>query len=181
MVEDVSRSVSSDFKSAGDAIFVLGQTKNELGGSEYYAMKGQLGANVPQVNFGKNAALYRKLEKAIAVRLVASCHDCSDGGLAVALAECCIGGNVGAEAELGPLAAKLTGEQVLFSESAGRFVVSVKKKDEKAFIRAMRGVPCARVGAVAQHEALSISVNAKGMLAVPVSSLRDSWKKTMDW
>ena len=110
-VEDVSLSVTSDFKADGDLIYVLGETKDELGGSEYYAMKGQLGANVPKVDFRRNFSLYGKLQRAIAKRLVASCHDCSEGGLAVALAECCIAGDIGAEADIGPLAGKLQAHQ----------------------------------------------------------------------
>ncbi|VVC01986.1 Phosphoribosylformylglycinamidine synthase subunit PurL [uncultured archaeon] len=179
-VEDVSRAVTSDFKSEGDAIFVLGETRNELGGSEYYAMKGSLGANVPKVNFRKNFSLYRKLENAIAKGLVASCHDCSDGGLAVALAECCIGGEAGAQVELGK-SGKISAEAALFSESSGRFVVSVRKKNEKAFARAMQGAPAAKVGHVTSGKELSVSMRGKSAISLPVAQMKSSWKKTMDW
>ena len=179
-VDDVSRAVTTDFKSEGDIIFILGETKNELGGSEYYAMKGSIGANVPRVNFRKNFALYRKLGNAIAKGLVSSCHDCSDGGLAVALAECCIGGEVGAEIELGKCAGKLPAEAMLFSESAGRFAVSVKRKNEQAFARAMRGAACEKVGTVGK-DSLSISMNGRHVVSVAVQQMRSSWKKSMDW
>ena len=129
----------------------------------------------------KARRLFRKLETAIRKGLAASCHDCSEGGLAVALAECCIGGNIGAEVELGSHAGKLMSEQVLFSESAGRFVLSVKKKNEKAFARSMRGTPCARIGQVFGQGVLSIKLHGQELLSLPVSSLRDAWKKTMDW
>ncbi|MCX8195262.1 MAG: phosphoribosylformylglycinamidine synthase subunit PurL [Candidatus Micrarchaeota archaeon] len=180
MVEDVSQAITSDFKQEGDFIFVLGETKNELGASEYYAMKGVLGANVPKVNFAKNYALYRKLSAAISRGLVSSCHDCSEGGLAVALAECCIGGEIGAEIELTKYAGKLTAEQVLFSESAGRFVVSVKKKNEKAFLKAMKGSPVAKIGQVKGKE-LAISIRGQQAVFASVNELRHAWKKTMDW
>lgn len=180
-IEDVSLAVTSDFKSDGDAIFVLGETADELGGSEYYAMKGLLGANVPKVNFRRNFALYRRLEAAIKKRLVASCHDCSEGGLAVALAECCIAGCIGADVDLTSHAGKLAPLQALFSESAGRFVVSVKKKDERAFKSAMRGVKCGRIGTVGRKGALAVSLRGAQLFSAPVESLSHSWKKTMDW
>ncbi len=179
-VEDVSLAVTSDFKSGGDAIYILGATKDELGGSEYYAMKGQLGANVPKVDFRRNYPLYRKLEGAIKRKLVASCHDCSEGGLAVAIAECCIGGQLGAAISLDSHAGKLDAVRALFSESSGRFVVSVKKKNERPFRRAMAGVPCVRAGEV-KGEHLEISLRGQTAVSLQVSSLRDSWKKTMDW
>ena len=180
-VEDVSLSVTSDFKADGDLIYVLGETKDELGGSEYYAMKGQLGANVPKVDFRRNFSLYGKLQRAIAKRLVASCHDCSEGGLAVALAECCIAGDIGAEADIGPLAGKLQAHQALFSESAGRFVVSVKKKDEKKFRQAMRGAAAYCIGRVSKGGKLSIALGSQKLVEVPSGSLCLAWKKTMDW
>ncbi len=191
-IDDISLAVTSDFKSEGDAIYILGETANELGASEYYAMKGFVGANVPKVDFKKNFALYRKLEAALQGQLVSSCHDCSDGGLAVSLAECCIGGAVGAKIDLFAYAqaSKLTARQALFSESAGRFVVSVKKKDEQKFRLAMRGVKCERVGEVFAGENFEIAFaggNSGAALAggekiaVPLSNLRAAWKKTMDW
>jgi phosphoribosylformylglycinamidine synthase len=180
--EDVSLSQTTDFKSAGDAVYALGQTHAELGASEYYAMNGATGTTVPKVDFRRNFALYRKLELAIRRGLVSSCHDCSDGGLAVALAECCIGGRLGAEISFpqGKYIGKLTPSQLLFSESAGRFVVSVKKKSERAFCALMRGAACERIGEV-KGDALSISVRGQPALSVPVEGLASAWKRTMGW
>ena len=80
VIEDASLAVTSDFKAEGDAIYILGKAKGELGCSEYYAMKGERGAIAPQVEFKRNFALYRKVESAIRRGLLASCHDCSEGG-----------------------------------------------------------------------------------------------------
>ncbi|MCX8174755.1 MAG: phosphoribosylformylglycinamidine synthase subunit PurS [Candidatus Micrarchaeota archaeon] len=180
-IDDVSLSVSSDFKQAGDCIYLLGETRNELGGSEYYAMKGILGANVPKVNFKKNLALYRRLERAIKKRLVASCHDCSEGGLAVALAESCIGGRLGAKIDLSSCAGGLTCEQALFSESAGRFVVSIPRRNERRFKSAMRGSKAQKIGEVSKDGRLSVSMGGRQLFSLPISALVQSWKKTMDW
>jgi len=180
-IDDIALAVTTDFKSEGDAIYLLGQTKDELGGSEYYAMKGMLGANVPKVDFKKNLALYRRLEASIKKGLLCSCHDCSEGGLAVSLAECCIGGKLGAEISLEASIGKMIPAHFLFSESSGRFVVSVKKRNEKAFVRAMRGLPCFRLGAVSQFETLNVSLKGSPLLSQSVGQLKDAWKKTMDW
>jgi len=177
-VEDVSLAQTTDFKSSGDSIFVLGETKAELGASEYLSMCNVSGGAVPRVNFRKNLALYRKLEAAIRRGIVSSCHDCSEGGLAVALAECCIGGKLGAEVSFAKV--KLAPSQLLFSESAGRFIVSVKKKDERAFASLMRGAACERAGEVKGAE-LRVSVNGVQALRVPVDALAAAWKVTMGW
>jgi len=181
-IEDVSLSMTSDFKSAGDTIFILGQTENELGGSEYSSMKGNREGAVPRVNFKRNFALYSKIESAIKHRLLSSCHDCSEGGLAVALSECCIAGRLGADACLDLVAGKrLSAEHALFSESAGRFVVSVKKRDEKAFSRLMRGVPIFRLGEVKEGGRLTATLRGAKVIDVSLQSLLSSWKGAMDW
>ncbi|MFA5929567.1 MAG: AIR synthase-related protein [Candidatus Micrarchaeia archaeon] len=179
---DVALSQTTDFKSAGDAIYVLGAIKAEMGASEYYAMHNATGAAVPCVDFRRNLALYKKLELAIRRGILSSCHDCSEGGLAVALAECCIGGRLGAEIAFpqGKYIGKLTPSQLLFSESAGRFVVAVKRKNEKALRAIMRGVACERVGEV-KGELLSISVRSIETVSVPVDGLASAWKRTMGW
>ena len=181
-MDDVSLSQTTDFKSAGDAIYALGATKGEMGASEYYAMNNATGAHAPCVDFRKNFALYKKLEAAIKRGIIASCHDCSEGGLAVALSECCIGGRLGAEVSFpeGKHIGKLTPSQLLFSESAGRFVVSVKKKNEPALRAIMRGVACERIGEV-KGELLSISVKGVEAVSVPVEGLSSAWKRTMGW
>ncbi|MEM4555141.1 MAG: phosphoribosylformylglycinamidine synthase subunit PurL [Candidatus Anstonellaceae archaeon] len=175
-IEDISLAQTSDFKAEGDVIYVLGVTKAELGGSEYYAMKRLVGASVPKVNFKQNLKLYQKLQKAIRKRLVASCHDCSEGGLAVALAECCMGGELGAVVDLLPLGRRLAPHQLLFSESAGRFVVSVRKKNEVAFRRVMRGCPCYKIGNVCGG-LLEIKIAGKTAVKATIQQLKHHWKR----
>lgn len=181
-IDDVSLSMTTDFKSAGDTIFVLGQTHEELGGSEYHAMKGISGGEAPRVNFRRNFALYKKLQNAIQKGLVSSCHDCSEGGLVVALAECCIGGRLGAEVSLDAIAGKrLQAEAVLFSESAGRFIVSVRKSNEKAFLRLMRGMPAFTIGKVTDVSRLTVGLKGKKAVDLPLEQILLSWKGAMDW
>ncbi|MCX8197821.1 MAG: phosphoribosylformylglycinamidine synthase subunit PurL [Candidatus Micrarchaeota archaeon] len=176
-IDDASKAATTDFKSPGDLIYLLGLTKDELGGSEYYAMKGILGANFPKVDFKRNAKLYRKLEAAIKRGMLASCHDCSEGGLAVALAESCMGGMLGAQISLDGALGKMVPSHFLFSESAGRFVVSVKKGKEKAFARLMRKVGCFRLGRVSEIKQLHITYKGKPIVSAGVGEMLEAWKK----
>ena len=139
---DVAKSVSMDAKKNGDLVYVIGVTKKELGGSEYYSLKNEEGGVVPSVDENSIAA-YRKLHAAIHSGLVSSCHDCSDGGLGVALAEKCIAGRIGMQIDLSkaPKTSDITRmDELLFSESASRFVVTVDAAKKTEFERAMVGV-----------------------------------------
>ncbi|MHC4629115.1 MAG: phosphoribosylformylglycinamidine synthase subunit PurL, partial [Planctomycetota bacterium] len=98
IVDDINKCVTMDAKKAYNLLFIVGQTKNELGGSHYYKVKGYVGANVPRLDLGTSPRIARKISEAIAAGLVASCHDCSEGGLAVALAEMAFAGGLGIEA-----------------------------------------------------------------------------------
>lgn len=183
-IDDISYSTTSDFKNSGDRIYVLGTTSHELGGSEYYSMLGHTGKSVPEVDFEKNMKAYRKLHKAISQGLVASAHDISDGGIAVALAESCIGGAKGcsvdiSKASLSP--SNLREDVALFSESSGRFVVSVPQQHAKAFEEAMAGAPCAHVGMVTDDSTVSISNDAHIVVSCKTSELEASFKKTITW
>ena len=107
---DVRKAVSSDFKHIDDHIFLLGETHQELGASELAYMfrdecSGGIGGRVPTIDADRNLAMYRALTEAMSQGLVASAHDCSDGGLAVALAECCFGSGTGATVDVSQLGA----------------------------------------------------------------------------
>ena len=129
VVPDVTRSVTMDLKAPGNPLYVLGETRDELGGSHFLMTRGEIGANVPQVRPEEAVATFRALEAAMDAGLVRSCHDLSEGGLAVALAECAFAGGIGAEADLGgvPRPPDLARDDVvLFSETQSRFLVEVE-------------------------------------------------------
>ena len=143
-IADVRRAVTMDAKRAGDIVYVLGETKNELGGSEWYALHGCVGDNCPRVDAAAARRLYAALHRAMTAGLVASCHDCSDGGLGIALAETAFAGGLGMEVELGkvPRRGLDRDDYVLFSETASRFVVTVapdKREEFEATMREIRG------------------------------------------
>jgi phosphoribosylformylglycinamidine synthase len=100
LVDDIDKCVTMDLKKPGNLLFVVGRTNNEMGGSHYYKIHGELGANVPRLDLDLAPRIAQRLAAAIAEGLVTSCHDCSEGGLAVALAEMAFAGGLGLEADL---------------------------------------------------------------------------------
>jgi phosphoribosylformylglycinamidine synthase len=186
LVPDLYRATSSDAKKAGDAVFVVGVTRDELGGSHYAAIHGQSGKSVPQVDKEVAPKLFRKLHGAIVAGLVRACHDLSEGGLAVAAAEMCVGGELGMQLDLGKVptaGGKLADERLLFSESNSRFLVEVDEEKIARFEKWMRDFPAERVGEVTTGPYVVI----RGSGGAPVISatwqdLRAAWQGTFkDW
>lgn len=187
IVEDVSRAVTLDFKRAGDVIYVLGRTLEELGGSEYFHLLGAVGNSVPKVDAVLSRRTFDALHEAMLRGLVASCHDLSDGGLGVAVAESAIAGCLGAEFGLSEVPGAEDFERddlLLFSESQGRFLLSVRPGDCKKFEELLAGLPFAKVGQVIDEPRLrasSLDGSGRFVLDSPVQALREAWKKPLDW
>jgi phosphoribosylformylglycinamidine synthase subunit PurSL len=183
IVPDVRIAVTPDFKRPGDAIYVLGTTRDGTGGSEYFAVRGFVGNKVPRVVDPQQAIdMYRALHRAIVEGLVASCHDLSDGGLGVALAESCFSGGLGAEISLADLI--LDGvdrdDVALFSESPCRFLVSVREENRAKFQAKMDGFPVAKVGKVIEEQVLKV-IGLSGNLAVDadIRELKKRWQEPL--
>jgi phosphoribosylformylglycinamidine synthase II len=147
LIDDASATVSRTFKQAGDEIVALGENLGELGGSEYLrTLHGLVQGQPPALDLAKERALIALLVRATGERLLQSAHDCSDGGLAVTLAECAFDtGGIGLEADA---AAAGSAAATLFGESASRAVVSVKPEHVGRLMSmaAELGVPAARIG-----------------------------------
>jgi phosphoribosylformylglycinamidine synthase len=178
IIDDVTTVVSMDVKQAGDIVYVVGETKNEMGGSEYLALHGQLGAIVPKLDVKQTRSTYEKLSAAIGSGFVASCHDCSDGGLGAALAESAFAGGFGMEIDLTRIAAD-TDAIALFSESQGRFVVTVPPANSRAFESAMAGAPLVRVGAVTALDIFRIHGRDGFKGEARLSELKHAWQRTL--
>jgi phosphoribosylformylglycinamidine (FGAM) synthase-like enzyme len=131
---DVAKAVSMDAKFKGDLVYVIGETFEELGGSEYFAFLGGTGNTVPQLDAVKVKARYQGLTAAISNELVASAHPVSHGGLGIALAKVAIAGRLGMDIVL---PAGMRPDYYLFSESLGRFVVTVSNDNREAFEQAI--------------------------------------------
>ncbi len=183
-VEDVRKCITMDLKAAGETIYILGNTKDELGGSEYYEMLGFVGNRAPRVDAGECKKLYEGLAKAISKGLVSAAHGCYRGGFGIAIAQMAFGGMMGCEVDAGrvPTIGALRDDEVLFSESAGRFVVSVPKKNEEAFELIMKDNVFAKVGVAKTEKRLSITgIEGERVVDVPLEKLKKVWKKPMDW
>jgi phosphoribosylformylglycinamidine synthase subunit PurSL len=176
-IDDIQKTVSMDVKCAGDHVYLIGETKNELGGSELAALLEIEGGEVPKVNPQKAKARYLALHRAIEFELLASCHDCSEGGLAVALAESAFAGGLGMAVHLERMNCDktLTGSEQLFSETPSRFVATVDPKNASRFEQIC---PDARkIGVVEQDPCLTI-IGADGDVLIKegIESLKASWQ-----
>ncbi|VVB84700.1 Phosphoribosylformylglycinamidine synthase subunit PurL [uncultured archaeon] len=182
-IGDVGKAVTMDVKKPDDRVYVLGITKDELGASEYYASLGFTGNDVPKVNAVSAKKLYVALEKAINEGLVASCHDCSDGGLGVALAESAFSGELGMTIELAkvPVENIKRADTILFSESQSRFVVTVAPDTVERFEEIMTGNVFADIGAVIQQQNFTVKDGEKVVLSAGVDELKEAWQKTLRW
>lgn len=175
LVDDVDHITTQSFKNEGDVILLLGETKAELGGSEFQKLlHGVTEGRPPALDLEVERKLQQGLLSSIRKGFVASAHDLSEGGLAAALAESCISGSLGAEVEL---TTALRADIALFSESQSRVIVSVKPENKEALKQELRsyGVPVQEIGKVGgQH--LSIRVNGQSAVASSVEELQSVWK-----
>jgi len=181
-IPDVKLAVTSDFKRAGDLVYVLGLTRPELGGTEVASELGISCDQVPQVDLVSARERYLTYFTATQQGLVNACHDCSDGGLAVALAEMCIGGRLGADVDLAkvPACGCTSALELLYSESASRFVVSVAPDKAPAFETLFAGQQFGRIGVVTGGD-LCIAERGTHLLRKNVEALAHSFKAPLNW
>ncbi|MBN2352480.1 MAG: hypothetical protein JXD23_07915 [Spirochaetales bacterium] len=185
IVGDVRRAQTTDFKASGDLVFVLGETGDELGGSILELETGNAYPDCPKVNFEKAMKLYRALARAVRKGLVRSCHDCAEGGLAVALAESAIGGRLGFSISLDdvPYAWKpdsrdpsASATELLFSESPSRFVVTVSPANARRFQSLFKNLPAGFLGIVTEEQRLNVRFGNDQVLSVGLNEALDAWK-----
>ena len=179
IVPDVRQAVTMDLKRAGNLLYVIGQTRAELGGSVFYRLNGAPGNSVPQP-VPNAIETMRTLHGAIQQGLVRACHDLSEGGLAVAAAEMCIAGRLGLALDLAslPRAEGVSRDPVaLFSESTSRFLVEVAPDDALAFEQAMKDRAVARLGQVTSDPILRVrGLNNETVVECGVDELRRAWQ-----
>ena len=183
-MEDVRQAVTMDVKKAGDLVYILGETAAELGASEWYALHGFTGRNVPRVNVKKARLLYEALHRAIKSGYVASCHDCSDGGLGVALAETALAGGLGMVIDLArvPAVGIDRDDTLLFSESQSRFVVTISPAHRENFETILAGCVAARIGTVvAAGELLIKGLKGDRIIAADIKELKAAWQKPLNF
>jgi len=182
---DVRYTTTSDLK-PGESLYLVGESKQELGASELAFMLRErgdaegIGGEVPQLpEPEKNLSAYKALTKAIQSGIVRTAHDCSEGGVAIAIAEMCIGGRCGAAIDVdGPGEADLWGR--LWGESLGRIIVGVKQQNRAEFLSAMKGNSLTYMGETTDGDNLSIWDGDDLIIDANVDEMVSSWKGSLD-
>ncbi|MCS7096100.1 MAG: phosphoribosylformylglycinamidine synthase subunit PurL [Nitrososphaerota archaeon] len=182
VMPDIRAAVTMDVKSPGNLVYIVGKTYRELGGSEYYRLMGFLGCSVPKVRVVNARKTFKALTRAIDLGIISSCHDLSEGGLAVAAAEMAFSGGYGLELDLRlvPRENLERNDLILFSESNSRFLLEVPEKCRADFEAIMRGCTYAEIGRVTRTQRLRIhGLNGGVVIDAPLTELRNCWKKTL--
>lgn len=194
-IDDVRKCVTMDLKDSGNLLYLVGSTFNELGGSHLGVVTGATGGHVPQVNAKNSMAVFKAIHQAIQAGSVRGCHDLSEGGLAVCLAEMAFAGGLGAHVKLSDIEIvsddrwaggnAIERDQVLmFSESNARFVCEVSSDHQAQFEQAMQGVSCVQLGTVTNDHLLQIqSVGDEGesvtRICLPIDQLKEAWQSLL--
>ncbi len=182
IIPDVRKTVSMDIKKPENLLYIVGETFNELGGSEYYAFKEFIGRNVPKVRTSIAKNSFKAITKAIDSNLIEACHDISEGGLAVATAEMAFAGGFGIELDLNKVPNKEISRNdfLLFSESNSRFLIEINKKAKGNFESIMKGTPHSEIGKITKKPELSIiGLNGELIINTPLENLQKKWKETL--
>jgi phosphoribosylformylglycinamidine synthase len=183
-VPDVRKCVTMDLKEPGNALYVLGTTRAELGGSHLHLVLDAKGGAVPRVDFAAAGRIFEGLHEAMVQGLVRSCHDLSEGGLAVALAEMVLAGEVGAEVTSlrGPDCAD-TDALLLFSESATRFVLEVEPAKTAALQACWAGrAPLHRLGQTVKEPRLRVAgASGEWILWSTAKDMKEAWQRPLRW
>jgi len=180
VIDDIEKCVTMDCKVPGDLVYVIGATHDELGASEYYERFGYVGLNVPQVRPERLIPLYRALEAAVSGGLAASVHGIYRGGLGVHMAWVAMAGCLGMEIDLRnvPEEGVTRNDTILFSESAGRFIVTLDPGNRDAFEALFADLPCACAGSVTQDPVLKIfGLDGRIRIEADIFHLKEAWKR----
>jgi phosphoribosylformylglycinamidine synthase len=178
VLDDIDCRVTSCFKQEGDVVVLIGSTKDEIGASEYLkVVHGLDTGEVPQLDLLREKALQELLQQAAAEKLLASAHDCAEGGLAVALAECCIDGGLGARIDL---ASEVRVPSLLFGETQSRVIVSLGEDGVNRLVdlATQKGLPCTIMGRVG-GESLTIACYCKELVNLTVDEISKAWREAI--
>ncbi len=178
IIPDVRRAVTTELKGAGNPVYIVGITKDELGGSAYYRSKGLEGGDVPKVNGPLSKAIMDALTATMDVGIVKSCHDISEGGIGLAAAEMAISSTgLGVEMDLKRIPSQIKrSDSIIFSESTGRFLVEVDSERASEFNEIFHGLPGAKVGEVVKGSRLAFMDMGGKEYSIDSKRLRLAWR-----
>jgi phosphoribosylformylglycinamidine (FGAM) synthase-like enzyme len=177
VLPDLGRALSLEWQRPGDLIYLVGDTRPELGGSEFYELLGYVGLSVPQVRPEEFLPAYRRLEQAGQKELLASCHGIYRGGLAVHLALASLAAGLGLEVDLSQVAPASPAYVSLYAESAGRFLVSVDPAHGPRLEELFQGQPLGLIGRVSNDQTFRIIRHGRTLLETPLTAMRTAWEK----
>jgi len=182
-IADCRNAVTMDLKRVGNAIYLIGVTRDELAGSFAAMVQGKTGGKVPTVDAALAMRSYEAIHQAITKRQIVSCHDLSEGGLAVSLSEMAFAGELGVSIDITVMrqASFIDREVALFSESNSRLLCEVPISQTKQFELTMQGLPCFRLGEVATHDRVVVQCDQDLLIDVPWKQLRETWLAPLDW
>ena len=188
-MENITKAVTSDIKRAGDLVYIVGKTYDELGGSEYYSYMGEklrderyIGNNVPKVDFNSSKMIYSAMCKASQAEIIHSNHTPTIGGLGIALAESAFGGGLGIDIDLRkvPYSGKERDDYILFSESNSRFVNTIPQDNKEQIEKIMKDVECAQIGTVTEEKKIKVKgLSGECIIDAKLDHLKYVWKKQL--
>lgn len=194
VMDDTGKAVSMYAKQSGDLLYAVGETLDELGGSNYYDLLGFVGNSVPRVNAHQAKSIFNALSKASCRGLIKAMHDCSEGGMAVAAAEMAFAGGLGIEMFLSGVPHKISTSRqfvnsavkrndfILFSESNSRFIVEVERKNQKKFESTLKGLPFGLIGCVSEKKEFKVyGLEGKPCLRAELNELKEAWRNPLKW
>jgi phosphoribosylformylglycinamidine synthase len=192
IIEDISKAVTMDLKEPGNLIYLLGDSSEELGGSEYFTLKGEeigesrfVGNGIPILNAASALRIYENTHQAMSEGLIRSCHDCSEGGLGVALAEMSFAGGMGLEINLTqiPGADYFTrNDFLLFSESPSRLILEIRPENQQRFESICAGSKFGMIGKTKEDPVIHIAgLNRHNIIAESIDLLKQTWQRPLDW
>ncbi len=171
VINDARKCITMDLKKPGNLIALLGTTKDELGGSHFNHVSGKSGGHVPRVDAPTSLKCMKQIYKAAQKGLIRSCHDLSEGGLAVGLAEMAMAGNLGASVKVSETLAPAV---ELFSESSGRWLIEFEPSKLSQIKKAFAGSPFQVIGKVQKNPTVDIKAK-KNLISMKVSDIKKSW------
>jgi phosphoribosylformylglycinamidine synthase len=183
IIPDTRNAITMDLKEAGNPIYIVGETFDEMGGSHYYAVRGFVGNRVPTVRIEIAKRNMDALIQAMDAGLVRACHDCSEGGIGIAAAEMAFAGDLGIHLKLNSVPTTLTrNDRILFSESNSRFIVEVVNDKASEFEQLMADAVCVKIGEVTKARRLVVEgIDGKIVVKEPLGVLKDAWQSTFRW
>ncbi len=185
-IDDITKCISCDAKIPGDLVYVLGNTLNELGASEYYELMGKTGLNIPVVRPERFKPIYRALEIAIKNEIIASAKAIARGGIGIHLAMTAIAGGFGLECDLDKIPfddekGSMRNDILLFSESPGRFIITIAPEQKNNFEKLFKGMPCSLIGKISEQNTDFVirGIQGKTIINIPIDELEKKWNNPL--